>query len=251
MIPKIVHYCWFGRGEKSDLIKKCIHSWHNYLPDWEFIEWNEDNYDFSKNQYAYDAYKQKKWAFVADYARFDVLNQYGGVYFDTDVELLRSIPDEILCQEAFTGFQSNNRVNPGLVFGAEKGQLGLKKLLDIYQQWKFEIIEGVKTPNILDAFNEAFFSDGLILDGKFQIVSGIAIYPNEVFCCYDFETLTLDIKPETISVHYFAASWLPKKQKMKQNCIRFAVRILGPERYKKMKRLLLGERDASSLHKHH
>ena len=243
MIPKIVHYCWFGRGKKSSLIKKCIDSWHKYLPDWEFMEWNEDNYDFSKSKYAYDAYSQRKWAFVADYARFDVLNQYGGVYFDTDVELLKPIPCEILEQEAFTGFQSNNRVAPGLVFGAEKGQPGLKKMLNVYQNWKFEIIEGVKPPNILDAFNEAFLPDGLTLNGKFQIVDGIAIYPNAFFCCYDFETLTMEIKPETVSVHYFAASWMPKKQKIKQMFIRSAVKILGPKRYKQMKRLLLGERN--------
>ena len=244
MIPKIVHYCWFGRGEKSDLIKKCIDSWHKYLPDWDFIEWNEDNYDFSKSQYAYDAYKKRKWAFVADYARFDILNQYGGVYFDTDVELLKSIPNEMLEREAFTGFQSNKRVNPGLVFGAEKGHSGLKRMLNVYQHWKFEIIDGVRTPNILDAFNEAFLPDGLMLNGKFQIVDGVAIYPNEVFCCYDFETLTFDIKPETVSVHYFAASWMPKRQKIKQCCIRIAVKILGPQRYKKMKKSLLGEKNA-------
>lgn len=244
MIPKKVHYCWFGYGEKSDLIKKCIESWYQYLPDWEIIEWNEGNFDFSKSNYSYEAYKQKKWAFVADYARFDILNEYGGVYLDTDVELLRPIPSEMLEQEAFTGFQSNRRVNPGLVFGSVKGQLGLKKILDVYQCWKFETIRGVKTPNVLDAFNEAFLSDGLVLDDSYQIVDGIAIYPSEVFCCYDFETLTLDIKPETVSVHHFAASWLPKRQKIKQSCIRFLVKVLGPKRYKKIKYLLLGERNA-------
>lgn len=177
MIPKIVHYCWFGHGEKSDLIKKCIASWHKYLPDWKFMEWNEENFDFTRNQYAKKAYENRKWAFVADYARFDVLNRYGGVYFDTDVELLKPIPDEMLAYEAFTGFQSNKRVNPGLVYGSEKNQRGLQKLLDVYGQWEFEIKEGVKPPNILDAFNEAFLPDGLVLNGEFQIVDGIAIYP--------------------------------------------------------------------------
>ena len=137
MIPKIIHYCWFGYNKKPELIEKCIESWHKFLPDWEFREWNESNYNVNKNEYIKEAYKQKKWAFVSDYARFDILNQYGGVYLDTDVELLKPISDEILQHEAFTGFQSNNRVNPGLIYGSIAGQQGLKKNIGII--FKMEI----------------------------------------------------------------------------------------------------------------
>lgn len=240
MIPKIVHYCWFGHNEKPELIKKCIDSWHKYLPDWTFMEWNEENYDVHKVKYIEDAYEKKKWAFVADFARFDVLNQYGGVYFDTDVELLKPIPEEFLKQEAFTGFQSNNRVNPGLVYGSIPGQIGLEKMLQVYNRWKFEMNGTQKPPNILDAFSEAFVSSGLVLNGKYQIVDGIAVYPNEIFCCYDFETLTLDIRPETVSVHYFYASWMPKRVKVKNTVIKFFVKILGKEKYKSVKHRVMG-----------
>ena len=238
MIPKIVHYCWFGNNEKPELIKKCIDSWHRYLPDWEFMEWNESNYNVNAVQYTRDAYDAKKWAYVADYARFDILNQYGGVYFDTDVELLKPIPEKILQNEAFTGFQSNNRVAPGLIYGSEKGQIGLSYILDIYSNWKFDITTGEKPKNILDAFSEAFLPYGLRLDGSFQIVEGVAIYPNEYFCCYDFETLTLDIKKETVSVHYYYASWMPFKEKIRRAIIRILVKIFGASRYKLLKRIL-------------
>ena len=116
MIPKIIHYCWFGHNRKPALIKKCIESWKKFMPDWEIREWNEENYDVYKNQYIRNAYAQKKWAFVVDYARFDILNQFGGIFLDTDVELLRPIPEEILRNDAFTGFESPERVAPGLAY---------------------------------------------------------------------------------------------------------------------------------------
>ena len=101
MIPHKIHYCWFGYNKKPKLIEKCIASWKKYLPDWEIIEWNESNYDVYKNAYISEAYRQKKWAFVADFARFDILNEHGGVFLDTDVELLRPIPEAFLEYEAF------------------------------------------------------------------------------------------------------------------------------------------------------
>ena len=109
MIPKRIHYCWFGNNPKPRLIQKCIASWKRMLPDWEISEWNETNYDVTKNAYIAEAYKQKKWAFVVDYARFDILNQYGGVFLDTDVELLKPIPDSFLAYQAFTGFDRESR----------------------------------------------------------------------------------------------------------------------------------------------
>ncbi|MCD8011876.1 MAG: hypothetical protein LUG99_01610 [Lachnospiraceae bacterium] len=235
MIPKIVHYCWFGHNEKPALINKCIESWHKYLPDWEFKEWNEENYDVTKAPYMKAAYDNKKWAFVADYARFDILNQYGGVYFDTDVELLKPIPEDMLEHEAFTGFQSNNRVNPGLVYGSIANQSGVKRMLEVYNNWKFEFDSSKKPLNILDAFTEAFTPAGLELNGKYQIVDGVVIYPNEIFCCYDFETASFDVKEETVSLHHFYASWMPWRTKVKRKCIRILVRIMGKERYAKVK----------------
>ena len=116
-IPKIIHYCWFGNNPKPEIVYKCIESWKKYFPDYEIVEWNEKNYDVNKELYMQEAYSCKKWAFVSDYARFDVLYQYGGIYFDTDVEVLKKFPQEILCNQAFTGIESTKIISPGLVFG--------------------------------------------------------------------------------------------------------------------------------------
>ena len=105
-IPHIIHYCWFGRNPKSELVLNCIESWKKYLPGYEIREWNEDNYDVTQVNFVKEAYENQKWAFVSDYVRFDVLYQFGGIYFDTDVELLKPIPEEILAKRAFTGFES-------------------------------------------------------------------------------------------------------------------------------------------------
>ena len=120
MIPKIIHYCWFGGNEIPENDKKCIESWKKYCPDYKIIRWDESNYDYKKNSYMREAYEAKKWGFVPDYARLDIIYNYGGIYLDTDVELLKSL-DEILDCEGFFGFESENLVNLGLGFGAVKG----------------------------------------------------------------------------------------------------------------------------------
>jgi mannosyltransferase OCH1-like enzyme len=112
-IPHIIHYCWFGRNPKSELVLNCIESWKKYLPGYEIREWNEDNYDVTQVNFVKEAYENQKWAFVSDYVRFDVLYQFGGIYFDTDVELLKPIPEEILAKRAFTGFESTKLISPG------------------------------------------------------------------------------------------------------------------------------------------
>ena len=109
-IPHIIHYCWFGRNPKSELVLNCIESWKKYLPGYEIREWNEDNYDVTQVNFVKEAYENQKWAFVSDYVRFDVLYQFGGIYFDTDVELLKPIPEEILAKRAFTGFESTKLI---------------------------------------------------------------------------------------------------------------------------------------------
>ena len=116
-IPHIIHYCWFGRNPKSELVLNCIESWKKYLPGYEIREWNEDNYDVTQVNFVKEAYENQKWAFVSDYVRFDVLYQFGGIYFDTDVELLKPIPEEILAKRAFTGFENTKLISPGLVMG--------------------------------------------------------------------------------------------------------------------------------------
>ena len=117
-IPKILHYCWFGGAPKPKNIQNCIRSWKKYCPDYEIIEWNEQNFDVSQSLYPRQAYDARRWAFVADYARLKILYEQGGIYMDTDVELLRPL-DDLLAYPAFFGFQHNNEVATGLGFGAE------------------------------------------------------------------------------------------------------------------------------------
>ena len=130
-IPKIIHYCWFGGGPISAESQKCMESWKKYCPDYKIIEWNDQNFDISTNRYAQQAYAAKKYAFVSDYARLAVLYEYGGIYLDTDVELVRPL-DELLELPGFMGFQTNNEVATGLGFGARKGNSVVQALLRDY-----------------------------------------------------------------------------------------------------------------------
>ena len=240
MIPKIIHYCWFGYNIKSKLIQKCIASWKEKLPDWEIIEWNESNYDVTQNAYIEEAYRQKKWAFVVDYARFDILNEHGGVFLDTDVEILKSIPDNFLAYQAFTGFESDQTVNPGLIFAAEAHQPMLQEIIETYRNKQFgERING-HMENIVDIVTEVLNGRGLIKDNSFQLIDGVAVFPKEYFCCFNHEIQNFEIGDETISVHHYAASWSPWYRRAYFRTIKYVAKILGKQRYLKMKQKIKG-----------
>ena len=140
-IPKVLHYCWFGGAPKPKNIQNCIRSWKKYCPDYEIIEWNEQNFDVSQSLYTRQAYDARRWAFVADYARLKILYEQGGIYMDTDVELLRPL-DDLLAYPAFFGFQHNNEVATGLGFGAEAHSPVVKALLDDYDSLPFLLPDG-------------------------------------------------------------------------------------------------------------
>ena len=135
MIPKKIHYCWFGRGEKNKLYLSCIESWKKHFPDFEIIEWNEDNFDVNCNDYVREAYESKKYAFVTDYVRLYVLYNYGGIYMDTDVEVLKPL-DPFLEHPAFSGFENNDSVPTGIM-AARKKNKWIKDLLNEYNDLKF------------------------------------------------------------------------------------------------------------------
>lgn len=239
MIPKRIHYCWFGNNPKPRLIQKCIASWKRMLPDWEISEWNETNYDVTKNNYIAEAYKQKKWAFVVDYARFDILNQYGGVFLDTDVELLKPIPDSFLEYQAFTGFESEQTVNPGLIYASQSNQSVLQAIMNTYENKQFgEKING-RMENIVDIVTGVLDSKGLKKDNSFQVIEGIAIFPKEYFCCFNHETQSFEIGSETISVHHYAASWSPWYRRAYFRTIKYIAKILGKTRYLRIKQSIL------------
>lgn len=212
MIPKIIHYCWFGKAPLPKLAEHCIKSWERYLPDYQIKQWNEDNFDVNCCQYISDAYKEKKYAFVSDYVRFYVLYQQGGIYLDTDVEIIRPMTD-ILEKGAFMGCQNMAAegliVAPGLGIGAEAGLLFYKEMIDYYKKLSFYKEDGsLNLQTIVTYTTEKFREHGLVDEDVIQLVCGIRIYPKEYFCPIDYRTRKRHITDHTVSIHYFAGSWV-------------------------------------------
>lgn len=225
MIPKVIHYCWFGHNDFPQLAKKCIASWRIFFPDYEIKEWNEDNFDVNSIPYTAQAYKHKKYAFVSDYARFKILYEYGGIYFDTDVEVIKSL-DDILAKGAFFGLENENffACNPGLGFACEPKSHVLKEMLDLYANMQFETTSGgINKKTIVEYFSEMLLSKGL------QPTSGIIkfeeafFYPAEFFCPKPSEFGKIQITENTRTIHHYAASWVGPKQKFAN----FLISIFG------------------------
>lgn len=224
-IPKIIHYCWFGRNPKPDLAVKCIESWKKYFPNYEIKEWNEDNWDVNCCSYVSEAYKARKWAFVSDYARFDILYRYGGVYFDTDVEVIKPMED-ILNAGSFMGMEegrlvdlvsasnsqdyfSTGKVNPGLGMAAAPGLKLFGEIIDQYKRRHFQIGE-----NKYDVSTVVEFVTGIIIRKKIEMhgniasCEGINIYGKDYFCPKDYITGELNISANTRTIHHYTASWI-------------------------------------------
>ena len=212
-IPKKIHFCWFGGNPKPDIIKKCIDSWKTYMPDYEIIEWNESNYDVTKAAFIKEAYEAKKCAFVSDYARFDIIHNNGGIYFDTDVELLKPIPEEILNCKNFTGFETAGKVNPGLVYADVKNGNLTKKIINKYNTLHFVFDEKTESMTVNTIITSILEPLGLKLNGEYQVVDGLTVFPASVFCAFDQDVKEIDIKPDTISVHHYAGTWTTKSTK--------------------------------------
>ena len=216
MIPKIIHYCWFGRGQKPAQALMCIESWKKYLPEYELKEWNEDNFDINQNQYVREAYENRKFAFVTDYVRLYALYHDGGVYMDTDVEVIGSY-DQFLHHNAFSGFETDGNVPTGMM-AAEKGSVWAKELLDQYNDRKF-----VQEDGSLDYTSNTFVitkymvGKGLVLNNKYQDFPGLCtLYPADYFCPKDHRTGKIKCTKNTICIHHFAGSWLGYKGRIKK-----------------------------------
>lgn len=226
MIPKIIHYCWFGRGEKPELAKKCIASWKRFCPDFEICEWNEDNCDYLAMPFMAEAYAAKKHAFVSDVMRLIVLEQYGGVYFDTDVEVVRDI-SPLLNDEGFIGFENNRFVNSGQVMAAVPHQPIVQAMIDEYKKLHFANADGslnaVGCPHLNTDVMERF---GLMRNGQEQLVAGIHVYPDDYFNPMDSTTGKLTKTENTYSIHWYSMSWLPKRTQMKAKLGRIVRRIM-------------------------
>lgn len=232
MIPKVIHYCWFGGNEKSQLIKNCMKSWREYCPDYKIVEWNEGNFDIQINAYVEEAYRLKKWAYVSDYVRFYVLYNNGGIYLDTDVQLLKPI-DTLVEKGNFDGFANDRIVNTGLIMCCEKGDWLCKEVLDSYRGEAFVWNDD---PSKMFAIGRRVTSilklHGLAEDGTLQNIGNYTIYPKYYFNPTDGD-MNVKIDERAFSVHHFAATWFPLSKKIKNSIRRF----IGHRRMEQLKNL--------------
>ena len=214
MIPKTIHYCWFGGNALPEIALKCIESWRRYCPDYEIIEWNESNYDVNKHPYIKEAYDAKKWAFVSDFARLDIIYNNGGIYLDTDVEVIRLI-DEMLNNNCFLAAETTGFVNTGLGFGAVKNSVIVKKLLDEYENAHFRLSSGVYDSIPCPRRNtEPLFKMGYrYSEYDMWIGEGVVVFPPEFFCPINYDTKQLKITDKTVSIHHYSGLWISKEER--------------------------------------
>jgi hypothetical protein len=212
MIPKVIHYCWFGGTTFSQFAKKCIESWKVYCPDYEIKEWNEKTFDMNFCDFAAEASNRQNWAFVSDVARLYAVYNEGGVYLDTDVEIIKPF-DDLLDTQMFIGFEDDRLLNTGQGFGAVKGHPLVKKMLDMYTSMGFNT-------NPCPVYNtEAIKKEGFILNNTYQKQKGVTLYPTDYFCPKDRRTGKVCITDNTYSIHHFDASWLSDEEKREKDLL--------------------------------
>lgn len=213
MIPKTIHYCWFGQKPLPELALKCIASWKKFLPDYEVREWNENNFDVNQIPYTAEAYKCKKYAFVSDYARFKIMYEYGGIYFDTDVEVIKTL-DSIINKGPFWGTEVANKglsCNPGLGFASPRGLDLCKKMLDYYENKTFILPDGkLDLTTVVEIFSKILEDKGFSFSYFLEEHDGIHVYPPEYFCPINYHTGKKNITQNTYTIHHYAASWVNK-----------------------------------------
>lgn len=212
MIPKVIHYCWFGKAEIPENLQKCIDSWKKVMPDYEIKRWDETNYNINKCNYIKEAYEAKKWAFVSDYARLDILYTYGGIYLDTDVEVLKKF-DDLLTLTAFCGMELDKgkipkEANTGLAIGMVKGCKTGKILRDDYENKHFKREDGSYDLTPCPTIQTRIFKEmGLQLNNKIQVIGDFTIFPTDYFCPMNQYTGKINITKNTYSIHHYYDSW--------------------------------------------
>lgn len=224
MIPKIIHYCWFGRGKMPLLALECIKSWEKYLPDFEIRVWNEDNFDLNKYQYVMEAYEERKFAFVTDVCRLYALKIEGGIYMDSDVEILKPLDEKILRNVAFSGFEDNLFVPTGIM-GSERNGEWVNDLLKYYDDKSFYFRDGTLNLTTNTQVITDFMRDvkGMIMNNSFQVIEGYCtMYPSDYFCPKSWETKKVNITPNTYCIHHFSGSWKSEPNfSFKYNIVKF------------------------------
>ncbi len=226
-IPKVIHYCWFGQKPLTRDVKRCISSWKKFCPDYQIIQWDESNFDCSQNLYAKQAMEQQKWAFITDYVRLKVVYEQGGIYLDTDVELLRPL-DDLLRYEAFFGFEDNTdktekEVATGLGFGAQKNNAVVERMLRDYDDISFLREDGTQDLTPCPKRNtKTLRSLGLLQDGSRQTVAGAEIFPCDYFCPMAYPSRKECLTENTYSIHHYHASWYTKSERLGNTVRRYA-----------------------------
>lgn len=215
-IPKVIHYCWFGGNPLPEEAIRCIDSWKKYCPDYEIKQWNESNFDISLCDYIQEAYAAKKWAFVSDYARFWILYNYGGLYFDTDVELINGISD-IVSRGSFMGAEAyakgTNQINAGVGLGAVAHSDFYKEVLDYYKELHFYIADGVyNDETVVTYVTNIAKKYGYKGTDEIEKVGDIYVYPPYFFCPYNYEKDLLEVVEKTRAIHWYSTSWKDEKE---------------------------------------
>lgn len=251
-IPKIIHYCWFGGKPKPKLAEKCIKSWKKHCSDYEIVEWNENNFDLSTApEYVHQARDAGRWAFVTDYVRLRALTEQGGVYMDTDVELIKPL-DPFLKHKAFAGFEHPRRVQTGLLACERNFQL-FREFLEYYDHASFLLPDGTPdTTTNVEILTNLCLQKGMVCNDRLQTVEDLTIYPREVFCPVDFDTKKLKKTRKTVAIHWFSGSWQTEEEmrylraetlrlrREQRSNLRVAIgrRLFGESGYEKLKAIL-------------
>lgn len=211
MIPKVIHYCWFGQRPLPELALKCIASWKKFLPEYEIKEWNENNFDVNQITYTTEAYQCGKFAFVSDFARFKIMYEHGGIYFDTDVEIIKPI-DDIIAKGPFFGMETawwENFCNPGLGFACQPHSPLCKEMIEQYENAKFALSNGrYNLKTVVMRFSKILQKKGFKYSNKIVEFNGTNFYPADFFCPINYHTGKINITSNTRTIHHYAASWV-------------------------------------------
>lgn len=237
-IPKVIHYCWFGKKEKPQVVEKCIQSWKKCLSDYEIIEWSESNFDINSNNFVRQAYKSGKFAFVSDYVRVYALYNYGGIYLDTDVEVLKPL-DKFLQHESFWGFEEKNFIATSTI-GAAKGNELIKRFLDSYSGKKFILDNGnLDTLTNVAIITKMLEEIGVKMDGTYQEIRGVgAFYPQTYFSPFDYINYRYFLTENSYTIHHFHKSWLPFSDKVKSNIKKLLSKTIGGDTIARLREII-------------
>lgn len=211
IIPKKIHYCWFSGNPMPAKLESCIDSWKKYCPDYEIIRWDESNYDINQHTYTRQAYQNKKWGFIPDIARLQILYEHGGIYMDTDVELIRSL-DDMLYQEAFCGVERWGDVNFGGCSGAVKGHETIRQILEYRVNDPFVNEDGSLNLTTCGYYEtKPLIEKGMKVNNTIQIIEGLTVYSSDFFCPYNYMSGEISITENTFSIHHFNGGWLDEE----------------------------------------